>query len=79
LLDEILAGLTAEEKDTMCALLTALNRECGVGILVIEHDIDAVRSLADSVLLLDQGRLVAEGATETVLRSETYQHIYAGA
>ncbi|MEU6393757.1 ATP-binding cassette domain-containing protein [Streptomyces sp. NPDC046939] len=66
LLDEPAAGLDDEEVRAMARLLRALAAD-GVGILVVEHDLDLVADLADVVHVMSAGRVVASGPPSSVL------------
>jgi branched-chain amino acid transport system ATP-binding protein len=79
LLDEVMAGLRPTETDRMVAILTALNRETGLTILLIEHVMRAVMALASHILVLHHGAAIAEGAPETVVRDPAVIHSYLGA
>ena len=61
LLDEVMAGLRPTETDRMVEILTELNRETGLTILLIEHVMRAVMALASRVLVLHHGAAIAEG------------------
>jgi branched-chain amino acid transport system ATP-binding protein len=65
LLDEVLAGLNPSEIRDMLPVIRAI-RERGVTILMIEHVMQAVMSLAEQVYVLVEGRVVARGAPEEV-------------
>jgi branched-chain amino acid transport system ATP-binding protein len=66
LLDEPTAGMTADEKDDMMHNLQRLCRELELSMLVVEHDLRVVSRLAERVLVLDYGRLIADGTPEEV-------------
>ena len=76
LLDEPLAGMGAQESETMTRLIAGLRQQCAV--LLIEHDVDAVFRLADTVSVLVGGRLVASGAPEQVRRDPAVLAAYLG-
>jgi ABC-type branched-subunit amino acid transport system permease subunit/ABC-type branched-subunit amino acid transport system ATPase component len=78
LLDETMAGLDAAEKECVKETIRLLNRSCGIGVLVIEHDMETIHSLADSLILLDQGQIIAAGQTEEVLASGSFRAVYKG-
>ena len=61
LLDEVMAGLRPTETDRMVEILRKLNRESGLTILLIEHVMRAVMSVATRVLVLHHGAAIAEG------------------
>jgi branched-chain amino acid transport system ATP-binding protein len=64
LLDEPMAGMGAEESAAMAELIAGLRQDCAV--LLIEHDVDAVFRLADTVSVLVSGAIVATGAPAAV-------------
>ena len=63
LLDEPAAGLRLPEKNRLAALLRQLRAE-GMGVLLVEHDMDFVMRLADRVVVMDFGQKIAEGAPD---------------
>jgi branched-chain amino acid transport system ATP-binding protein len=75
----VMAGLRPTETDRMVAILTRLNRETGLTILLIEHVMRAVMSLASRVLVLHHGAAIAEGAPEQVVRDPAVIESYLGA
>ena len=79
LLDEVMAGLRPAETDRMVSVLTTLNREAGLTILLIEHVMRAVMALAARVLVLHHGAAIAEGAPEAVVREPAVVQSYLGA
>ena len=79
LLDEVMAGLRPAETDRMVSVLTTLNRETGLTILLIEHVMRAVMVLAARVLVLHHGAAIAEGAPEAVVREPAVVQSYLGA
>jgi branched-chain amino acid transport system ATP-binding protein len=78
LLDEVMAGLRPAETDRMVSVLTALNREAGLTIVLIEHVMRAVMALAARVLVLHHGAAIAEGAPEAVVREPAVVQSYLG-
>jgi len=79
LLDEVMAGLRPAETDRMVSILTALNRETGLTILLIEHVMRAVMALAARVLVLHHGAAIAEGSPAAVVREPAVVQSYLGA
>jgi branched-chain amino acid transport system ATP-binding protein len=78
LLDEVMAGLRPAETDRMVSVLTELNRESGLTILLIEHVMRAVMALAARVLVLHHGAAIAEGPPEAVVREPAVVQSYLG-
>jgi branched-chain amino acid transport system ATP-binding protein len=79
LLDEVMAGLRPAETDRMVAILTRINRETGLTILLIEHVMRAVMALAARVLVLHHGAAIAEGRPDAVVREPAVVQSYLGA
>jgi len=77
LLDEIFTGLNEEEAAELSAIVRALPEQ-GLTVLMIEHNIGAVRSVAQRVLAVTAGELVAEGDADTVLNNPHVVESYLG-
>jgi branched-chain amino acid transport system permease protein len=77
MLDEPAAGLRSLEKKALATLLRDLRSE-GMTILLVEHDMDFVMSLADHVVVLDFGRKLAEGLPAEIQASTAVQEAYLG-
>ena len=76
LLDEPMAGLGSEESQAMMALLARLKRQ--YAMLLIEHDMDAVFSLADRISVLVAGRIIASGSAEEIRAHPEVRSAYLG-
>lgn len=78
LLDEVMAGLRPTETDLMVTVLQRINRETGLGILLIEHVMRAVMALAQQVVVLNYGKVIAAGTPATVVRDPAVLQCYLG-
>ena len=76
LLDEPLAGMGLQESEAMSSLIDSLRGE--VAVLLIEHDVDAVFRLADTVSVLVNGHVVASGKPQDVRRDPAVVDAYLG-
>ena len=77
LLDEVMAGLNPTELGEIVSVLRQV-REAGVTILLIEHVMQAVVSLAERVYVLNQGRMIAEGAPAQIASMSSVVEAYLG-
>jgi branched-chain amino acid transport system ATP-binding protein len=76
LLDEPTAGLSAAEVIRVVAMIRNLPRD--MAVLMVEHDMDVAFALADRIIVLHQGRLIAEGDVETIRNNPEVAKIYLG-
>jgi ABC-type branched-subunit amino acid transport system ATPase component len=77
LLDEWLAGLNTTELAQGIALIRSL-RESGITIVMVEHVMDAIRSLCDRCVVMNVGRKIAEGPPASVLADKEVVRAYLG-
>jgi branched-chain amino acid transport system permease protein len=77
LLDEPLAGLSADGVDVVIAMIRRVRTD-GVTVVIIEHTMQALLRLADRLIVLDQGRRLAEGAPGEVTRDPAVIEAYLG-
>jgi branched-chain amino acid transport system permease protein len=78
-LDEPCAGLSPQETAAVIDVIRWASTRRGATIVVIEHDMALVRTLADHVFVLHNGRLLAEGSVAAVQADPAVQAIYVGA
>jgi branched-chain amino acid transport system ATP-binding protein len=78
LLDEPSSGLDRGETEQLAATLVEVQRERGIAILLVEHDVEMVRGLVQRVFVLDFGTLIASGPTEEVFADAAVRRAYLG-
>jgi branched-chain amino acid transport system ATP-binding protein len=78
MLDEPTAGMGDQETYDIARLVRRLHRQEGLTIMLIEHDMRVVFNLADRIMVLAEGRVLAEGAPQEIADSEKVQAAYLG-
>jgi branched-chain amino acid transport system ATP-binding protein len=78
LLDEPTAGMAPGERGALMALTARIARERGLTVLFTEHDMDVVFAVAERVMVLHQGRVLADGPPEAVRADREVQAVYLG-
>jgi ABC-type branched-subunit amino acid transport system ATPase component/ABC-type branched-subunit amino acid transport system permease subunit len=78
LLDEPSSGLAQAEAEALAPVLTDVRDRLGASLLVIEHDVPLLRSVAERLVALDLGRVVASGPTDEVLRDPAVSRAFGG-
>ena len=78
LLDEPMAGMNVEEKREMCRFILKVNDEIGTTMVLIEHDMGVVMDISDSVVVLDYGKIIADGSPDEVRANQQVIDAYLG-
>ena len=79
LMDEPTAGMSPRSRGRLMDLASALAREQNIAVLFTEHDMDIVFGHADRVIVLDRGRIIAEGSPDAIRHDVRVQAVYLGA
>lgn len=78
LLDEPAAGMDTADAERLCATLQTLREEWGLSLLLVEHDMRVVGRLAERVVVLDRGQVIAEGAPSAIAADPVVIASYLG-
>ncbi len=78
LMDEPTAGMAAQERLMLMALAAGLARAQGISLVFTEHDMDVVFAHADRIIVLDRGRILAEGSPAAVRADPRVREVYLG-
>jgi urea transport system ATP-binding protein len=76
LVDEPVAGMTPQEVEKTAEILTSLSKENAV--VVVEHDMEFIRSIASKVTVLHEGSVLAEGNMDAIQNNEKVRKVYLG-
>jgi branched-chain amino acid transport system ATP-binding protein len=76
--DEPTAGMSVDEVPVVLDLIAELKRDSSRTILLVEHKMDVIRTLADRIIVLHNGQLVADGEPAAVIASPVVQEAYLG-
>jgi branched-chain amino acid transport system ATP-binding protein len=78
LLDEPTAGMAPAERGALMGLTAGIARARGLTVLFTEHDMDVVFAVADRIMVLHQGRVIADGSPAAVRADRQVQAVYLG-
>lgn len=78
LMDEPMAGMNVEEKEDMARFILDVREARRIPILLVEHDMAVVMDLCDRIVVLDWGRVIAEGPPERIRRDPAVIKAYLG-
>jgi branched-chain amino acid transport system ATP-binding protein len=78
LLDEPMAGMNTEEKELMARYILDVNELAGVGVVLVEHDMEVVMDICHAVTVLDFGRVIADAAPTQIRQNSTVVEAYLG-
>ena len=78
LLDEPTAGMSVAETRQCAELIRRLNRDLHLSIVLVEHDMSVVMGISDEILVLNEGKVLAEGTPQQVSDNREVQRVYLG-
>jgi branched-chain amino acid transport system ATP-binding protein len=76
--DEPSSGLDIRETSELAGVLRTVQREHGMAVLLVEHDLEMVARAVDRVVVLDVGEVIAEGSLDTVIADPEVRRAYLG-
>jgi branched-chain amino acid transport system ATP-binding protein len=77
-LDEPSSGLTSVERATVLALIRKLSTELRTTFVIVEHDMDVVFALADWIVVMNRGQVLAEGPPAEIRENRAVREVYLG-
>ena len=78
MLDEPMAGLTYNEKNELIETILKLKEQFDLSIILVEHDMKVIMNLCESIAVMNQGQLIAEGAREEIRTNPQVIEAYLG-
>lgn len=78
LMDEPTAGMSPEETNATVELIEQVKKELGLTFVLVEHDMEIVFSISDRIVVLNRGRVIAEGTPEEIQDHPDVQEAYLG-
>jgi branched-chain amino acid transport system ATP-binding protein len=78
LLDEPTAGMAAEQVPELIALIQDIQRSGEKTVMLVEHNMNVVMSVSDTITVMHQGRVLAEGTPAEIAANEEVQTAYLG-
>jgi branched-chain amino acid transport system ATP-binding protein len=78
MLDEPMAGMSTSDRADAVAMIKRVSSERGIAVLITEHDMNVVFSLADRVTVLNYGEVIASGLPEEIRASSAVRDVYLG-
>ncbi|MBC7153747.1 MAG: ABC transporter ATP-binding protein [Rhodobacteraceae bacterium] len=78
LMDEPTAGMAPRERTALMQLTADIVRDRGISVLFTEHDMDVVFAHAHRIMVLNRGRLIADGSVEEIRNNTQVQEVYLG-
>ncbi len=79
LMDEPTAGMGGEERDALMRLVHGIAKKRHIGILFTEHDMDAVFTYADWIIVVHRGKVIAKGNADSIKSNRNVREVYLGA
>lgn len=78
LMDEPMAGMNLEEKQDMSCFIREINKEFGITIVLIEHDMGVVMDISDHVIVMDYGLKIGDGTPQEIKNNKRVIEAYLG-
>jgi branched-chain amino acid transport system ATP-binding protein len=76
LMDEPLAGMARGDREGIAQLILKLRNDLGLSIVIVEHDVGMVMKLSDTITVMQNGRVIAEGGPDAIREDEKVKQAY---
>ena len=77
-LDEPAAGMNREETAALMEILRRLSADLGISVLLVDHDLELINQLSDRIMVLNEGRMIAQGSPKEIRRNKAVIEAYLG-
>ena len=77
-LDEPAAGMNREETDALMEILRKLSVDLGIAVLLVDHDLQLINQLSDQIMVLNEGRMIAQGTPQEIRKNKAVIEAYLG-
>jgi len=75
-LDEPMSGVNPAERTQIINLIMELQKKEKLTVIIIEHDMDVVFRLAERIVVMNRGKIIADGTPEEIRKNETVKEVY---
>jgi branched-chain amino acid transport system permease protein len=70
--------MNREETDALMEILRRLSADLGISVLLVDHDLELINQLSDQIMVLNEGRIIAQGTPQEIRRNKAVIEAYLG-